>query len=269
QTMAEKDMAIIRSKRATNAGALNAGQPKGKYRKRSRATPPGKCHSCTTRETPEWRRGPDGARTLCNACGLHYAKLMRKNERQRGPDGQPIRVDIEMLRNSTRAANEKEMAAQQQLQQQQKQLQQHHQSGPPIKKSSESPERQVEAELEEEEGSDSAESSLLLVQPKVRAQHQHQHQQPTSYPQTPRPPPPPAASDRVGGSSGGGGTPVAAHASTNTSHETNSSPAHQASWTSRDQSHSSQHSRSFSHQDQQSSYVRGSQETGNSRSSSH
>ncbi len=29
-------------------------------------------------DTPEWRRGPDGARTLCNACGLHYAKLERK-----------------------------------------------------------------------------------------------------------------------------------------------------------------------------------------------
>lgn len=29
-----------------------------------------RCHSCQTTETPEWRRGPDGARTLCNACGL-------------------------------------------------------------------------------------------------------------------------------------------------------------------------------------------------------
>lgn len=29
-----------------------------------------KCHSCNTTDTPEWRRGPDGARTLCNACGL-------------------------------------------------------------------------------------------------------------------------------------------------------------------------------------------------------
>lgn len=39
-------------------------------RRKQRATPPGKCHSCNIRETPEWRRGPDGARTLCNACGL-------------------------------------------------------------------------------------------------------------------------------------------------------------------------------------------------------
>ncbi|RCH96845.1 hypothetical protein CU097_012689 [Rhizopus azygosporus] len=37
-----------------------------------------RCHSCNTTETPEWRRGPDGARTLCNACGLHYSKLLRK-----------------------------------------------------------------------------------------------------------------------------------------------------------------------------------------------
>lgn len=38
----------------------------------------GRCHACNSSETPEWRRGPDGARTLCNACGLHYAKMERK-----------------------------------------------------------------------------------------------------------------------------------------------------------------------------------------------
>ncbi|KAH7132259.1 hypothetical protein B0J11DRAFT_427731 [Dendryphion nanum] len=47
-------------------------------KRRPRAAPPGRCHSCNRAETPEWRRGPDGARTLCNACGLHYAKLTRK-----------------------------------------------------------------------------------------------------------------------------------------------------------------------------------------------
>lgn len=35
-----------------------------------RQAQPGRCHSCNRAETPEWRRGPDGARTLCNACGL-------------------------------------------------------------------------------------------------------------------------------------------------------------------------------------------------------
>ncbi|KAJ5538722.1 Zinc finger NHR/GATA-type [Penicillium frequentans] len=47
-------------------------------KRRGKAAPPGRCHSCNRAETPEWRRGPDGARTLCNACGLHYAKLTRK-----------------------------------------------------------------------------------------------------------------------------------------------------------------------------------------------
>ncbi|KAF4613369.1 hypothetical protein G7Y89_g15518 [Cudoniella acicularis] len=51
-----------------------------KVEEKERAAPPGRCHSCNRAETPEWRRGPDGARTLCNACGLHYAKLTRKVE---------------------------------------------------------------------------------------------------------------------------------------------------------------------------------------------
>lgn len=40
-----------------------------------RAAPPGRCHSCNRAETPEWRRGPDGARTLCNACGLRECSI--------------------------------------------------------------------------------------------------------------------------------------------------------------------------------------------------
>jgi len=44
-------------------------------KRRGRAAPPGRCHSCARSETPEWRRGPDGARTLCNACGLRKSIL--------------------------------------------------------------------------------------------------------------------------------------------------------------------------------------------------
>ena len=36
-----------------------------------------RCERCMCEDTPEWRRGPNGARTLCNACGLHYAKASR------------------------------------------------------------------------------------------------------------------------------------------------------------------------------------------------
>lgn len=37
-----------------------------------------KCHQCGLEETPEWRRGPTGSRSLCNACGIYYMKLLRK-----------------------------------------------------------------------------------------------------------------------------------------------------------------------------------------------
>lgn len=36
------------------------------------------CTNCKTRETPEWRRGPNGQRSLCNACGLFFSKLTRR-----------------------------------------------------------------------------------------------------------------------------------------------------------------------------------------------
>ncbi|KAJ3215851.1 hypothetical protein HDU67_010271 [Dinochytrium kinnereticum] len=36
-----------------------------------------RCQSCQATQTPEWRRGPHGRRTLCNACGLTYAKLKK------------------------------------------------------------------------------------------------------------------------------------------------------------------------------------------------
>ncbi|KAG8359358.1 hypothetical protein FVEN_g2840 [Fusarium venenatum] len=32
------------------------------------------CTSCFTQETPKWRQGPFGSHTLCNVCGLLYAK---------------------------------------------------------------------------------------------------------------------------------------------------------------------------------------------------
>lgn len=38
------------------------------------------CKSCGTTSTPEWRKGPDGRNSLCNACGLRWSKAVR-------PDG--------------------------------------------------------------------------------------------------------------------------------------------------------------------------------------
>ncbi|KAI7862079.1 hypothetical protein BDF14DRAFT_1886457 [Spinellus fusiger] len=36
------------------------------------------CESCNTDSSPEWRRGPSGHKTLCNACGLRYARSVAR-----------------------------------------------------------------------------------------------------------------------------------------------------------------------------------------------
>lgn len=43
------------------------------------------CYHCKTTDTPEWRKGPAGKNTLCNACGLQYAKRVKlASERCKG-----------------------------------------------------------------------------------------------------------------------------------------------------------------------------------------
>ncbi|SAM02839.1 hypothetical protein [Absidia glauca] len=37
-----------------------------------------RCSDCGSTNSPEWRRGPLGAKTLCNACGLRWAKKNKK-----------------------------------------------------------------------------------------------------------------------------------------------------------------------------------------------
>lgn len=37
-----------------------------------------KCMQCGSGNTPEWRKGPENAPTLCNACGLFHKKLVKK-----------------------------------------------------------------------------------------------------------------------------------------------------------------------------------------------
>ncbi|MCL7049080.1 hypothetical protein MKW94_001094, partial [Papaver nudicaule] len=32
------------------------------------------CSNCSSPKTPQWRAGPDGSKTLCNACGIRYKK---------------------------------------------------------------------------------------------------------------------------------------------------------------------------------------------------
>ncbi|KAF8605817.1 hypothetical protein BDV93DRAFT_604844 [Ceratobasidium sp. AG-I] len=60
-------------------GRADNNPTKKKKRERKGAT---QCASCQATSTPEWRRGPLGPRTLCNACGLVYAKLMKKRAKE-------------------------------------------------------------------------------------------------------------------------------------------------------------------------------------------
>lgn len=40
------------------------------------------CAECHAVESPEWRKGPKGPKTLCNACGLRWAKRSRKESQK-------------------------------------------------------------------------------------------------------------------------------------------------------------------------------------------
>ncbi|SCV73548.1 BQ2448_7474 [Microbotryum intermedium] len=39
---------------------------------------PAACESCGTANSPEWRKGPSGNKSLCNACGLRYARQVSR-----------------------------------------------------------------------------------------------------------------------------------------------------------------------------------------------
>ncbi|CAG8500318.1 4677_t:CDS:2 [Paraglomus occultum] len=41
------------------------------------------CERCHTTNSPEWRRGPTGHKTLCNACGLRYSRRIARDKRRR------------------------------------------------------------------------------------------------------------------------------------------------------------------------------------------
>eukprot|EP01112_Ceratiomyxa_fruticulosa_P002028 TRINITY_DN12174_c0_g2_i1.p1 TRINITY_DN12174_c0_g2~~TRINITY_DN12174_c0_g2_i1.p1 ORF type:complete len:186 (+),score=20.47 TRINITY_DN12174_c0_g2_i1:452-1009(+) len=38
------------------------------------------CLVCKTTQSPQWRRGPSGQKTLCNACGIKYQNMIKKEQ---------------------------------------------------------------------------------------------------------------------------------------------------------------------------------------------
>lgn len=60
---------------------ITGEKPKRRGGKRKRDNSNKFCLECNTNETPEWRRGPLGLATLCNACGLRYAKKLKQKNK--------------------------------------------------------------------------------------------------------------------------------------------------------------------------------------------
>ena len=51
-----------------------------------------RCEACGVTSTPQWRRGPSGVKTLCNACGVKYSQgrpLIMRNQTARVVDPDP------------------------------------------------------------------------------------------------------------------------------------------------------------------------------------
>ncbi|KAI7871439.1 putative white collar 2 protein [Spinellus fusiger] len=65
-------------------GLLDASDslPKDRWkrRKKHKGSDEFVCADCGTTTSPEWRKGPHGPKTLCNACGLRWAKKNKKKD---------------------------------------------------------------------------------------------------------------------------------------------------------------------------------------------
>ncbi|KAH7138358.1 hypothetical protein B0J11DRAFT_514203 [Dendryphion nanum] len=59
------------------------------------------CTDCGTLDSPEWRKGPNGPKTLCNACGLRWAKKEKKRQGTSGPASQPAGLPMHSSTNSS------------------------------------------------------------------------------------------------------------------------------------------------------------------------
>lgn len=54
---------------------------KRRVRKPPVSVPGQACAQCKRTDSPEWRKGPDGTHSLCNACGLRFARQQAKRQK--------------------------------------------------------------------------------------------------------------------------------------------------------------------------------------------
>lgn len=67
---------IFVEKRYTGSGVFGVLLNK-KRRAPHHVVPDFQCENCKTTKTPQTRRGPNGNRTLCNRCGIYWARTMQ------------------------------------------------------------------------------------------------------------------------------------------------------------------------------------------------
>ena len=76
----------ISASRADRGGTTGGGTavtvPSDNKKKKLRAADEYVCNDCGTLDSPEWRKGPGGPKTLCNACGLRWAKKEKKEKKK-------------------------------------------------------------------------------------------------------------------------------------------------------------------------------------------
>ena len=63
---------------------LNDDTDGAPHKRRKTTSEPHVCTTCGRTDSPDWRKGPKGPKTLCNACGLRWAKKFRKFEESGG-----------------------------------------------------------------------------------------------------------------------------------------------------------------------------------------
>ncbi|KUL84665.1 hypothetical protein ZTR_06730 [Talaromyces verruculosus] len=74
----ERDAVLIQEQ--ADLHHLGSSSDDNDKKKRIKTTEEYVCTDCGTLASPEWRKGPSGPKTLCNACGLRWAKKERKRQ---------------------------------------------------------------------------------------------------------------------------------------------------------------------------------------------
>ncbi|EPS42524.1 hypothetical protein H072_3514 [Dactylellina haptotyla CBS 200.50] len=80
---------LIRGDAGVPMSADRESRGSGERKKKVKVTNEYVCTDCGTLDSPEWRKGPTGPKTLCNACGLRWAKKEKKRNSVSGPSQPP------------------------------------------------------------------------------------------------------------------------------------------------------------------------------------